>query len=88
MVVDRGYLDYALYERWTRAAVYFSPSRFYRLRDVMRKLGPATPILANSTWMRSSGSKRQLRSICALCPMRLPMFNLAFFACCAVILTF
>jgi len=43
--------------------------RLFALRDVVRKLGVATPTWRTPPVMRSTGSKRQSRSICAPCSM-------------------
>jgi len=68
VVVDRGYLDYALYERWTRAGVYFvtRPRTNMLYRVVERRTVPTRgPVKRDETIQLTSEHARER------CPSRL-----------------
>ena len=64
MVVDRGYLDYTLYERWTTAGVWFvtraRTNMVYRVGE-RRAVPPRGPVLADQVIRLTSKHGRERR---------------------------
>lgn len=69
VVVDRGYLDYTLYARWTTAGVWFvtrpRTNMIYRVR-ARRPVPPRGPVLADETIQLTSEHARER----CPCPLR------------------